>query len=173
MNSIEIHKVAENQLLELQRISRQTFYEAFSAVNTEDDMAMYLEHSLSIEKLAAELSNENTEFYFAQLNEQIIGYLKFNVGEAQTDLQDEQALEIERIYLLINYAGMGVGQLLMEKAYQVAQIKKVKYIWLGVWEHNTRAIQFYKRNGFSEFGSHMFKLGNDDQRDILMKRQLI
>jgi ribosomal protein S18 acetylase RimI-like enzyme len=173
MNSIEIHKVAENQLLELQRISRQTFYEAFSAVNTEDDMAMYLEHSLSIEKLSAELSNENTEFYFAQLNEQIIGYLKFNVGEAQTDLQDEQALEIERIYLLINYAGMGVGQLLMEKAYQVAQIKKVKYIWLGVWEHNTRAIQFYKRNGFSEFGSHMFKLGNDDQRDILMKRQLI
>jgi len=170
MNSIEIHKVAENQLLELQRISRQTFYEAFSAVNTEDDMAMYLEHSLSIEKLAAELSNENTEFYFAQLNEQIIGYLKFNVGEAQTDLQDEQALEIERIYLLIRYAGMGVGQLLMEKAYQVAQIKKVKYIWLGVWEHNTRAIQFYKRNGFSEFGSHMFKLGNDDQRDILMKR---
>jgi ribosomal protein S18 acetylase RimI-like enzyme len=173
MNSIEIHKVAENQLLELQRISRQTFYEAFSAVNTEDDMAMYLEHSLSIEKLSAELSNENTEFYFAQLNEQIIGYLKFNVGEAQTDLQDEQALEIERIYLLINYAGMGVGQLLMEKAYQVAQIKKIKYIWLGVWEHNTRAIQFYKRNGFSEFGSHMFKLGNDDQRDILMKRQLI
>jgi len=173
MNSIEIHKVAENQLLELQRISRQTFYEAFSAVNTEDDMAMYLEHSLSIEKLSAELSNENTEFYFAQLNEQIIGYLKFNVGEAQTDLQDEQALEIERIYLLIKYAGMGVGQLLMEKAYQVAQIKKVKYIWLGVWEHNTRAIQFYKRNGFSEFGSHMFKLGNDDQRDILMKRQLI
>jgi ribosomal protein S18 acetylase RimI-like enzyme len=142
-------------------------------VNTEDDMAMYLEHSLSIEKLSAELSNENTEFYFAQLNEQIIGYLKFNVGEAQTDLQDEQALEIERIYLLINYAGMGVGQLLMEKAYQVAQIKKIKYIWLGVWEHNTRAIQFYKRNGFSEFGSHMFKLGNDDQRDILMKRQLI
>jgi ribosomal protein S18 acetylase RimI-like enzyme len=68
---------------------------------------------------------------------------------------------------------MGVGQLLIEKAYQVAQIKKVKYIWLGVWEHNTRAIQFYKRNGFSEFGSHMFKLGNDDQRDILMKRQLI
>jgi ribosomal protein S18 acetylase RimI-like enzyme len=173
MNSIEIHKVAENQLLELQRISRQTFYEAFSAVNTEDDMAMYLEHSLSIEKLSAELSNENTEFYFAQLNEQIIGYLKFNLGEAQTDLQDEQALEIERIYLLIKYAGMGVGQLLMEKAYQVAQIKKVKYIWLGVWEHNTRAIQFYKRNGFSEFGSHMFKLGNDDQRDILMKRQLI
>lgn len=173
MNSIEIHKVAENQLLELQRISRQTFYEAFSAVNTEDDMAMYLEHSLSIEKLSAELSNENTEFYFAQLNEQIIGYLKFNVGEAQTDLQDEQALEIERIYLLIKYAGMGVGQLLMEKAYQVAQIKNVKYIWLGVWEHNTRAIQFYKRNGFSEFGSHMFKLGNDDQRDILMKRQLI
>jgi len=71
---------------------------------------------------------------------------------------------------LIEYASKGVGQLLMEKAYQVAQLKKAEYVWLGVWEHNTKAIQFYKRNGFSEFGSHMFKLGNDDQRDILMKR---
>jgi ribosomal protein S18 acetylase RimI-like enzyme len=173
MNGIEIHKVTEAQLLELQEISRQTFYEAFSAVNSEEDMAMYLEHSLSIEKLSAELSNENTEFYFAQLNDQVIGYLKLNTNDAQTDLQDEQALEVERIYLLIEYASKGVGQLLMEKAYQVAQLKKAEYIWLGVWEHNTKAIQFYKRNGFSEFGSHMFKLGNDDQKDILMKRQLI
>jgi diamine N-acetyltransferase len=173
MNGIEIHKVTETQLLELQKISRQTFYEAFSAVNSEEDMAMYLEHSLSIEKLSTELSNENTEFYFAQLNDQVIGYLKLNTNDAQTDLQDEQALEVERIYLLIEYASKGVGQLLMEKAYQVAQLRKAEYIWLGVWEHNTKAIQFYKRNGFSEFGSHMFKLGNDDQRDILMKRQLI
>lgn len=173
MNGIEIHKVTETQLLELQKISRQTFYEAFSPVNSEEDMAMYLEHSLSIEKLSAELSNENTEFYFAQLNDQVIGYLKLNTNDAQTDLQDEQALEVERIYLLIEYASKGVGQLLMEKAYQVAQLKKAEYIWLGVWEHNTKAIQFYKRNGFCEFGSHMFKLGNDDQRDILMKRQLI
>jgi ribosomal protein S18 acetylase RimI-like enzyme len=159
MNGIEIHKVTENQLLELQKISRQTFYEAFFEVNTEEDMAMYLEHNLSIEKLSAELSNENTEFYFAQLNGQVIGYLKLNANDAQTDLKDEHALEVERIYLLIEYASKGVGQLLMEKAYQVAQIKKAEYIWLGVWEHNTRAIQFYKRN--------------DDQKDILMKRQLI
>ena len=173
MNGIEIHKVTENQLLELQKISRQTFYEAFFEVNTEEDMAMYLEHNLSIEKLSVELSNENTEFYFAQLNGQVIGYLKLNANDAQTDLKDEHTLEVERIYLLIEYASKGVGQLLMEKAYQVAQIKKAEYIWLGVWEHNTRAIQFYKRNGFSEFGSHIFKLGNDDQKDILMKRQLI
>ncbi len=173
MNGIEIHKVTENQLIELQKISMQTFYEAFSDMNTEENMALYFANSLSIEKLTSEFNNELTEFYFAKFHNQIIGFLKLNFGNAQSDNQDENATEIERIYLLNQYCGKGVGKILISKALDRAILEASEFIWLGVWEHNTRAIQFYKRNGFSEFGSHMFKLGNDDQTDILMKRRLI
>ena len=105
-------------------------------------------------------------------NEMVIGYLKINTGDAQTEIQDSQTLEIERIYVLKEFHGKKVGQLLYEKAIQIATGLKVNYIWLGVWEQNLRALQFYKKNGFLAFDKHMFKLGNDEQIDIMMKLTL-
>ena len=103
----------------------------------------------------------------------MIGYLKINVGQAQTELKDEQALEIERIYVLQQYHGKKVGQLLFEKAIAMAHQMSKSYVWLGVWEENRRALQFYKKNGFIEFDQHIFKLGDDEQTDIMMKLQLM
>jgi ribosomal protein S18 acetylase RimI-like enzyme len=44
--------------------------------------------------------------------------------------------------------------------------------WLGVWEHNPRAITFYGKLGFVACGEQVFPLGNDPQRDIVMARPL-
>ena len=103
---------------------------------------------------------------------QVIGYLKLNFGDSQTELKDDKSAEIERIYVLQEYQGKKVGQLLYEKALQIANAYKADYIWLGVWEENPRAIQFYKKNGFTEFDKHIFKLGEDEQTDIMMKLSL-
>jgi len=102
----------------------------------------------------------------------VIGYLKLNFGQAQTELQDEKALEIERIYVIKEFHGKDVGQLLYNKALQIARQKIVEYIWLGVWEENRRAINFYTKNGFVEFDKHIFKLGNEVQTDKMMKLSL-
>lgn len=87
-------------------------------------------------------------------------------------MKDDKALEIERIYVLSEYHGKRIGQLLYEKAMQIAKQSNADYIWLGVWEENPRAISFYKKNGFVEFDKHIFKLGDDEQTDIMMKLQL-
>ena len=172
MESIEIKKVTLNDIDQLQKIGRQTFYETFSVVNTEENLKKYLDEGFSIEILTAELNNKNSEFYFAKLDNNVIGYLKLNFGQSQTELQDDKALEIERIYVLKEFHGKNVGQLLYDKAIQIAREKSADYMWLGVWEENPRAINFYKKNGFVEFDKHVFKLGNDKQTDIMMKLQL-
>lgn len=172
MENISIKKVTLNDIDQLKKIGRQTFFDTFSAVNTEENMKKYLEESFSIEKLTAELNNENSEFYFAELDTNIIGYLKLNFGQSQTELKDDQAVEIERIYVLKEFQGKNAGQLLYEKAMQIARQTNADYIWLGVWDQNLRAISFYMKNGFAEFDKHIFKLGNDEQTDIMMKLQL-
>ncbi|SFG93773.1 GNAT family N-acetyltransferase [Pontibacter chinhatensis] len=172
MDNISIVEATLNDLTQLQAISRQTFSETFSANNTEENMAKYLEEELSLEKLAAELRNPGSAFYFAMLGNSVIGYLKLNFGESQTELQDDKAVEIERIYVLKAYHGKRVGQLLYDKALQVARQAKADYVWLGVWEENLRAIRFYKKNGFVAFDKHIFKLGDDEQTDIMMKLEL-
>ena len=115
---------------------------------------------------------KNAELYFAMLNNQVVGYLKLNFGQAQTELKDDKALEIERIYVLQEFHGKKIGQLLYEKAIQIAKQANMDYVWLGVWEENERAINFYKKNGFVAFDKHLFKLGDDEQTDIMMKLQL-
>ena len=169
---MEIRKVTLNDIEQLQQIGRQTFSETFSSSNTEENMTTYLEEGFSNENLIEELNNESSEFYFALSENELVGYLKINFGQSQTELQDDTALEIERIYVLKEFHGKKVGQVLYEKAIEIAKQKNAHYVWLGVWEENPRAISFYKKNGFVEFDKHIFKLGDDEQTDIMMKLKL-
>ncbi len=154
MNHIDIKEVTISDLLQLQYISKRTFFEAFSDVNTEENMAKYLEEGFSLERLTEELNNADSEFYFALIDDNIVGYLKLNSGQSQTDLKDDHSLEIERIYVLPEFHGKKIGQLFYEKAVQIAMQKNVDYIWLGVWEENHKALKFYSKNGFVEFDKH-------------------
>jgi diamine N-acetyltransferase len=170
--NLSIRKASINDIEELQSIAKQTFSETFSSGNTEENLRKYLEEGFSKEKLTAELTDSNSEFYFALSSNQVIGYLKVNSGPAQTELKDQRAMEIERIYVLNEFHGKKAGQALFEKALQLAGQKNAAYLWLGVWEENTRAIKFYRKNGFEEFDRHIFILGNDEQTDIMMKREV-
>jgi ribosomal protein S18 acetylase RimI-like enzyme len=172
MKNIQIKKVTTNDISQLQEIGRKTFFETFSESNTDENMTKYLEEGFSIEKLTEELSSEYSEFYFAHIDNNVIGYLKLNLGQSQTELKDNAGLEIERIYVLQEYHGRKVGQVLYEYAIKIAEINNVYFVWLGVWEKNTRAISFYKKNGFVEFDKHIFILGDDEQTDIMMKKVL-
>lgn len=170
--NITIEKIDLENISDLQKIGKQTFFETFADTNSEEDMQKYLEESFALEKLENELKNPNSEFYFAKDNEKVVGYLKINFGDSQTELKDNSALEIERIYVLKDYHGKKVGQKLYEKAIEIAKEKAVEYVWLGVWEENHRAIKFYQKNGFEAFDKHIFVLGNDEQTDIMMKLKL-
>lgn len=172
VEGIDIKRVTLADLDELQKIGRQTFYETFSSGNTEENMKKYLEEGFSVEKLTAELNDKNSEFYFASTANNVIGYLKLNFGQSQTEIKEDKALEIERIYVLKEYHGKSAGQILYDHAIQIARLKDASYVWLGVWEENPRAITFYKKNGFIEFDKHIFKLGDDEQTDIMMKLRL-
>jgi diamine N-acetyltransferase len=173
MEYIQVKKATIDDLSATQRIGRETFFETFADSNTKEDMEKYLEDSFNNSRMIAELSNPDSSFYIAWEDENPVGYLKVNTGTAQTEQQDQKALEIERIYVKSSHHGKKVGQLLYEKALEVAQKQHNSYLWLGVWEKNPRAIRFYEKNGFIAFDKHIFKMGNDEQLDIMMKKELL
>jgi ribosomal protein S18 acetylase RimI-like enzyme len=172
LDEIELIQINHSHIEALQQIGRQTFSETFAESNSAENMAKYLEEAYAHEKLNEELNNPNSFFYFAILDEKVIGYLKLNKGVSQTELKNNDALEIERIYVLKDFHGKKVGQLLFDKAIEIAKEQQVAYVWLGVWEENKRALQFYTKNGFVEFDQHIFVLGDDAQTDIMMKLEL-
>ena len=172
MNTIEIRKATVADLETIQNISIQTFKETFAAVNTPENIANYVKENFNSEQLKMELNNFNSQFYVAYLNTKVVGYLKINVGDAQTETISKNALEVHRIYVLQKYHGKNIGQLLIDEVKKIAQHSSVDCIWLGVWEENHRALRFYTKNGFIVFDKHVFTLGNDDQTDLLMQLSL-
>ena len=172
MSSIIINKASAEDVEIVQSLGTQTFSETFAEDNTEEAMNKYLEESFNTEKIKSELNNPDSHFYIAWEEDNPVGYLKVNTGNAQTELQDDASLEIERIYVKKSHHGKKVGQLLYDQALETARQLSKSYLWLGVWEENLRALNFYKKNGFVEFDKHIFRLGEEEQTDLMMKKIL-
>jgi ribosomal protein S18 acetylase RimI-like enzyme len=169
---IEIKKATLSDLVTIQNISKQSFTETFAAINTPENMEKYLQESFNTAQLTAEINNSDSPFYIAFWNNEPVGYLKLNLGDAQTETVEDATLEIQRIYVLQAFHGKKIGQLLLDEAIKIAHQIPVNYIWLGVWEENHRALQFYTKNGFVTFDKHLFILGDDQQTDLLMKLEI-
>ena len=132
-------------------------------------MKEYMDRAFNPAQLMVELENQRSEFYFVTELEKKVGYIKMNQSGAQSDLQDDNSIEIERIYVDASCQGKGLGTMLLNHAKERAEELNLRYIWLGVWEKNKDAIRFYERHGFEAVSSHEFKMGDDVQTDILMK----
>jgi len=169
---ITLRECGLSDLEELQALSRRTFSESFADFNTPENMEDYLEKSFNTEILRAELSNGATAFYFLLDGDLPAGYMKLNCPPCQTDLNDDESLELERIYVVKALQNKKLGQLLIDKAVQIAKERAKSYIWLGVWNKNEGAIRFYKRNGFYKAGEHSFFLGAEEQSDFIMRKDI-
>ncbi len=161
-----------NDLMELISISRSTYYNSFAADNSPENMTLYLDAAFNKSNLTEELKNKKSNFYFVYLMDVVVGYFKINWGNAQTQINDKDTIEIERIYVLKEFQRKHLGQKMLAKIIEIAKSKKAKYIWLGVWEKNIKAIRFYEKNGFKKYGEHDFLLGKEKQNDHLMKLKL-
>ena len=157
---------------ELRRLSIQTYHETFRRSIHRKIWRNICGVHLTGKKLCRELSDKNSMFFFLLSGEKLAGYLKVNEAPSQTDVNDPASLEIERIYVSGEFQGEGLGRYLMEQAISMAVERKKKYVWLGVWEKNEKAIRFYKRNGFCKIGTHSFVMGDDVQTDHIMRKDL-
>lgn len=173
MANLCIRTADEDDAALIADLSRRTFYETFAAQNTKADMDTFMEEQFSRELLMDQVSEPGNTFLLAFMDDQPAGYARLTESENPASLGNADALEISRIYVVNTAIGTGIGKALMDECIQIATERKKDVIWLGVWEHNTRAISFYEKYGFSKFATHLFILGNDPQTDWLMKKELM
>ena len=170
--TLSIKKCTLEDLNSLRQISIDTFFQTFSNSNTAENMKAYLENAYNEDKLGKELCNTDASFFFLFADEKLAGYMKLNEAPSQTDINDSNSLEIERIYILKDFQGAGLGRYMMEYAISSAKRLGKKYVWLGVWEKNDKALRFYKNYKFYRIGEHSFIVGDDPQTDYIMRKDL-
>ncbi|MFJ8248148.1 GNAT family N-acetyltransferase [Peribacillus asahii] len=171
--AINIKKCTIEDVCILQEVGYETFNETFKQQNSPANMKAYLESAFNLKQLEKELSNTSSEFFFVYFNDEVAGYLKFNINDAQSEEMSDESLEIERIYIKNKFQKHGLGKYLLNKSMEIAMEHNKKKIWLGVWEKNENAIAFYKKMGFVRTGSHSFYMGDEEQLDFIMTKTLI
>lgn len=170
--TIRIKKCTFEDLQTLQEISIETFNTTFEDQNSPENMKSYLKKAFNLKQLEKELSTPFSQFFFVYFNNEIAGYLKININDAQSEEMGNDSLEIERIYIRNKFQRHGIGKYLLTKAMEIAMEHKKRKIWLGVWEKNENAISFYKKMGFVHTGAHSFYMGDEEQTDLVMIKNI-
>ncbi|MEO0417637.1 MAG: GNAT family N-acetyltransferase [Pseudomonadota bacterium] len=167
-----IRRVTPDEAEALAELGRETFIATFASDNDPANLVEYVAAAFDPSEIRAQIGTDGSEFFFAEIDERPVGYLKLNTGAAQAEEMPGRTLEIERIYLTGEAQGLGLGKALLDLAVERAIENGCEAVWLGVWERNPKAKQFYETRGFVPFGSHTFVIGADYQTDILMRFDL-
>jgi diamine N-acetyltransferase len=156
----------------LSELGARTFCDTFAVDNTPEDLAEYVATSFSVAQQTAELEDPASTLLIAEVDGYPAGYAKLHDGEPEKGVEGHKPVELVRLYVSHNWLGRGIGEQLMRACIDEARQAGHETIWLGVWERNARAQAFYRKWNFREVGEHMFQLGSDLQRDLLMERSL-
>lgn len=169
---ISIREAGEADIPALSKLSEQTFRETYDWYNTEKNLRDYIAEHFKEEQLLNDLHQPNTCFLLAYYRDELSGYAKLRTFENPPGLRDAKHVEVERIYVIKTLQDKKIGYALMQACIEQAKKDQYEILWLGVWERNEKAINFYKKAGFRLFGEHPFKFGDDIQRDYLFKIDL-
>lgn len=156
----------------LAELGRRTFEETFAVDNTPEDMAAYVASSFSVAQQSAELADPAAVFLIAEVDGVAAGYAKLHKDKTAEAIEGAKPIELVRLYVLKEWLGRGVGEALMRACLDEARRAGHETIWLGVWERNARAQAFYRKWDFRAVGDHVFQLGSDPQKDIVMERKV-
>ena len=171
-SSITIRTCSLHDAERIVSLGIKTFRDTFDEFNSPEDMMLYLNSTFTKKRIQKEIAELGSVFFMAEIESNAVGYARVRNSDVPEGLIGERALEIERLYVDKKYLGKRVGYLLMSECLRYAKDQGFDTVWLGVWEHNARAIAFYNKWGFTRFGEHVFMLGTDPQTDHLMMRKI-
>lgn len=158
----------------LSTIGFQSFDEAFSdhPENHPDDMRVYMDEAFSVSTISADLQEEKTIYLLAEYEREAAGYAKIKLDTREPCISGDKTIELCRLYALDKFIGKGIGKSLMLEFFKIAETENRDTAWLGVWEFNYRAQDFYKKFAFEKCGEHVFQLGSDPQIDWVMQKRI-
>lgn len=172
MADVSIRPARPDEAAALASFARASFVAAFADQNNPADMDAYVTAAFSDAQIGRELADPSNTFLLAFLPDRAApaGYAKLRSGTPDPSVRGALPVELERLYVEPQRIGHGLGGALMQATLDEATTRGYQTLWLGVWEHNLRARAFYERWGFARVGSHVFRLGTDDQTDLIMER---
>jgi diamine N-acetyltransferase len=174
MNEVILRRLTLEDVPVLSIIAKKTFYDSFSGTCTPADMDDFLELYYNEKTLANQIEVEKIIYYFAELNSEPVAYISFAKETPDfSETKGTKVIELKRLYVLGEYHAKGTAQQLMNLFLDYAATENFDIAFLGVWEYNYKAQNFYAKYGFGHTKyRHPFPIGNTPQTDIYLMKDL-
>lgn len=142
-------------------LARITFTETFGYLFEEhrDDLRAYLDRTFAVDKIRRSLAEPVNRYWLGLVAGLPVSFAKLKFPSPIPLAQDGNVAQLQKIYVLREFVGRGVGKPLMEAVLSDAGSRDVDTVWLDVLKENTRAIRFYERRGFSLIGDDTYSIG--------------
>lgn len=167
-----LRKADPNDARSLARFAEATFRQTFGAANSDRDMDLHCRTHYGEALQAGEIADPHMLTLLSEHAGRLVGFAQLRWGDAPACVAGRAPGEVQRLYVAADWHGQGVAQQLMSACLAAMEARGSDVVWLGVWEHNPRAIAFYGKFGFVEVGEHVFPVGSDPQRDVVMARRV-
>jgi diamine N-acetyltransferase len=156
----------------LSAFGRRVYHATFAPDNRPDDLAAYLDGAYTEHHQRQELADPTLTTLLVEHEGALAAFAQLRPG-TEAGVTGPDPLELWRFYVDPAWHGHGIAAALMAAAEQAALARGGRTLWLGVWERNPRAQAFYRKQGFVVVGEHIFMLGSDPQRDLIMEKRAL
>jgi len=165
-----IRRATRDDLADLVRVARESFFAAYCAIDDPDDVRAYAERHFTAEVFAAAIEDSSGLLAVLLDAGEITGYALLVESAAPNGVTGNQPVELSRLYLLADRIGRGHGAALLAHALDWAAESGFDTLWLGVYDRNERAMAFYRRFGFEVVGTRPFDWHGEIYHDPVMAR---
>ena len=173
MPDITIRHATPNDAELLAQLGATTFFDAYADDLPHETLRAYVTTAYTVEVQTEELADSGNIFLIAEADAETAGFAMLRADDPPPEVDDPNTIELARIYVLQESIGQGIGAALMRACLHEAGERGASTMWLGVWEHNPRAIRFYEKWGFAKVGTQTFTLGGDPLIDLVMQRAVL
>ena len=170
--NLTIRKTDKTDAKLLAVLGAVTFYEAYFETDEPHDIANYITETYDLAQIESEIEDTNSHFFIAEVNGSAVGFAKLRENSKPECLKDEHTIELHRIYIVERFWRKGIGRKLVDKCLQTAKQKGYKSLWLGTWDANTKAQEFYKKLNFTEAGEYQYYYGEHFTTNLVFKKNL-
>ncbi len=171
MKNIRKATIEDADLLAI--MGRVTYAESHGHfIEEEKDLSAYLDKAFSVRKIKEELLDTSNLFYMMIIDDTPVGYGKIVLGAQDESVTGGQTCRLERIYILKEFIHHRLGQSLFSFLEEKAIALGMDTMWLSVYVHNMRAINFYKRNAFAQAGTLSFLVNGKGYDNFILSKKL-
>tara|TARA_R110000787_G_scaffold66719_1_gene149796 strand:- start:16769 stop:17257 length:489 start_codon:yes stop_codon:yes gene_type:complete len=160
-----------NDVEALRDLGLSSFVAAFGHLYSPSDLQLYLAENYALESWKSQIGQPGRPIWLVEAQDgHLAGYAQANPCELPVDPLPDGALQLHRLYVRPGVLSSGIGGALMTRVLEWVDASGRPPLYLGVWSGNEGAQRFYARYGFYKVGEYDFPVGEQIDREYILRR---